>query len=201
MTCLLVATGNFHKTGEIRAILGPGFAVTDLAAHPEITPAEESGATFSENAALKAVGASLLFDGLVIADDSGLEVDALGGAPGVLSARYSGIDATDATNRAKLLVELGKTAAAPRRARFHCVIALARDGGVVATFDGAVEGRIIEEERGAGGFGYDPLFVPDGYEQTFGEIPAHVKNSLSHRARALAKLAAFLADYGMDKRA
>jgi XTP/dITP diphosphohydrolase len=172
-----------------------------LTAHPEITPAEETGATFSENAALKAVGASRFFDGLVIADDSGLEVDALGGAPGVVSARYSGVGATDATNRAKLLAELGKTGDAPRAARFHCVIALARGGGVVATFDGAVEGRIMDMERGDGGFGYDPLFVPDGCGQTFAELSAAVKNSLSHRARALAKLAAFLADYGMDKQA
>jgi XTP/dITP diphosphohydrolase len=201
MNQLLVATGNAHKTWEIRAILGQGFTVTDLTAHPEIVPAEETGTTFAENATLKAAGASRCFDGLVIADDSGLEVDALGGAPGVVSARYSGADATDASNRAKLLAELAKTGAAPRTARFHCVIALARGGEVLATYDGAVEGRIIDSERGDGGFGYDSLFVPDGYGQTFAELPAEVKNTLSHRARALAKLAAFLADYGMDKRA
>jgi XTP/dITP diphosphohydrolase len=139
----------------------------------------------------------------VIADDSGLEVDTLGGAPGVISARYSGPGATDASNRAKLLAELRPflhDPAAPVTARFHCVIALAHGGKLAGTFDGAVEGRILAEERGGGGFGYDPLFVPDGFDQTFAELPAETKNALSHRSSALAKLTAFLAEYEMDKR-
>jgi XTP/dITP diphosphohydrolase len=188
MTSLLAATANRHKAAEIRAMLGPRFSVTDLSAHPEITPAEETGATFEENAALKAAGASRCFDGIVLADDSGLEVDALGGAPGVFSARYSGAGATDASNRARLLAELAKTGDARRAARFRCVIALARAGEIVVTFDGAVEGRIIGGERGEGGFGYDPLFVPEGFGQTFAELPAAVKNTLSHRGRAMEKL-------------
>jgi XTP/dITP diphosphohydrolase len=189
---LLVATKNAHKTGEIRAILGIEWDVTDLTAHSEIEAPEETGATFRDNATLKAVAASQLFDGLVLADDSGLEVDALAGAPGVRSARYSGANATDATNRAKLLEALANTPAEKRTARFRCVIALAENGDVLGSFSGAVEGRILPGERGAGGFGYDSLFVPDGYDQSFGELSSEVKNRLSHRARALAAVVEFL---------
>ncbi len=194
MPSLLLATRNKHKTTEIRAILGAEWTVTDLSTHPDWPEVEETGATFAENAALKAVAASARAPGVwIVADDSGLEVDALGGAPGVHSARYSGIEATDADNRAKLLQELTRVGpAAPRTARFHCVIALARDGRSEASFDGTVEGSVVDRERGAGGFGYDPLFVPQGYQDTFGELPAAVKNSMSHRGRALAKAIAFL---------
>jgi XTP/dITP diphosphohydrolase len=185
---LLVATKNSHKTAEIRAMLGPGWEVTDLNAYPEVPAPEETGATFAENAAIKAIAASQLFPDLVLADDSGLEVDALGGAPGVFSARYAGPGATDADNRARLLRELAATGARgkDRTARFRCVLALARHGQVLATFDGAVEGIIINEEKGDGGFGYDALFVPEGHCETFGQLPEKVKNGLSHRARALA---------------
>ncbi len=186
---LLIATKNAHKTGEIRAILGPGWEVEDLTAHPEIAAPEETGATFAENAAIKAVAASELFPGVVLADDSGLEVDALGGAPGVRSARFAGPGATDADNRARLLREL---TGFPSPARFRCVMALARAGEVLATFSGAVEGTIVGGERGAGGFGYDALFVPEGFAQTFGELPGKTKNGLSHRARALAQARDFL---------
>ena len=186
---LLIATKNAHKTGEIAAILGDDWQVEDLTRHPEIAAPEETGATFAENAAIKAVAASRLFPGFVLADDSGLEVDALGGAPGVTSARYAGPGATDADNRARLLRELR---AFPSPARFRCVIVVARDGVVLGTFSGAVEGAIVAEERGAGGFGYDPLFVPEGFTQTFGELPAATKNGLSHRACALAQAGEFL---------
>lgn len=194
MIPLLLATHNLHKTAEVRAILGPGFEVTDLTAWPGALEPEETGLTFSENAALKALAASPLVgpEAWVLADDSGLEVDALGGAPGVWSARYSGQQGDNAGHRAKLLAELVKVGAtgAQRRGRFRCVLALARAGQVVAEFEGAVEGHIAPAERGAGGFGYDSLFIPEGANDTFGELSETVKNSLSHRARALAALAA-----------
>ncbi len=189
MPKLLVATRNAHKTGEIRAILGDRWEVSDLNAHPDVPTPEETGETFAENAAIKALAASSRFEGIVLADDSGLEVDALGGLPGVRSARYAGEGATDAANRAKLLAALAADAVRgkARSARFHCAMVLAEGGAVLGTFDGAVEGVIINAERGEGGFGYDPLFVPEGYCETFGQLPAEVKNQLSHRARALAK--------------
>lgn len=192
---LLIATKNAHKTAEIGAMLS-GWEVTDLTAHPDIPAPEETGTTFAENAAIKAVAATLRFPGLVLSDDSGLEVDALGGAPGVISARYAGLTATDADNRARLLRELHAAGARgkARSARFRCVLALAEGGAVLGTFDGAVEGTIINEEKGAGGFGYDALFVPEGFCKTFGQLPPETKNQLSHRARALAKVAAFLAN-------
>lgn len=191
MRPLLIATKNAHKTAEIAAMLAGAFAVTDLNAHPEVPPADETGETFEANAIIKAVEASRIFSGIVLSDDSGLEVDALGGAPGVRSARYSGEGATDASNRAKLLAALSGVAF-PRTARFRCVMALAESGRVLATFSGAVEGEIIDAERGAGGFGYDALFIPAGHAGTFAELPAEVKNQLSHRARALEQARAWL---------
>jgi XTP/dITP diphosphohydrolase len=191
MRRLLIATKNAHKTIEFAALLGPDWEVTDLNAHPEIPAPEEIGTTFAENAAIKAIAASLLFPGLVLADDSGLEVDALSGAPGVRSARYAGETASDADNRAKLLHELDGVRGKDRSARFRCALAVAETGSVVAACDGAVEGVIINAERGSNGFGYDALFVPDGYCETFAQLPAEVKNLLSHRARAFAKAHAF----------
>jgi XTP/dITP diphosphohydrolase len=195
MPRLLIATKNAHKTAEIRAILGDGWKVTDLNDHRSAVSPAETGTTFAENAAIKAAAASHTFPGLVLADDSGLEVDALGGAPGVYSARYAGPNATDAENRAKLLRELSADGARgkARSARFHCAMCIAQDGAVLETFDGAVEGVIINSERGDGGFGYDPLFVPEGYCETFGQLPAEVKNGMSHRGRALAKAREWLA--------
>lgn len=194
MPRLLIATKNAHKAQEIRAILGPAWTVTDLNAHRSVVPPEETGATFEENAIIKAEAASHTFPGLVLSDDSGLEVDALDGAPGVISARYAGLKATDADNRAKLLRELETDGARgkARSARFRCVMCVAQDGRVLGTFDGAVEGVIINAERGEGGFGYDSLFVPTGYCETFAQLSAEVKNRESHRARALAKAHAFL---------
>lgn len=189
---LLLATRNAHKTREVREILGAGWIVADLTAHPEIADVEETGATFEENARLKAVAAARHFDGWVMADDSGLEVDALGGAPGVRSARFAGDGATMAGNRALLRERLAGVPAGDRAARFRCALALARDGEVVAVFDGVVEGTVIDVERGGGGFGYDPLFVPEGHDRTFAELPAAVKHTLSHRGRAMARLAEFL---------
>jgi len=189
-----LATRNSHKTREIQEILGPGFAVSDLSGRADIPEVAETGRTFEENAILQAVATSQHVPGLVLADDSGLEVDVLGGAPGVLSARYSGESSDDSQNVIKLLREI--TRADPnkqnRRARFRCVLAAARDGELLKTFTGDVAGEIIESPRGAGGFGYDPVFVPQGSDQTFAELPAAVKNRISHRARAVAAAIPFL---------
>lgn len=194
MTPLLVATRNAHKTGEIAAMLAGFFDVSDLRGLPGAPDVEETGGTFFENAALKANAISAFTGGWTLADDSGIEVDALGGAPGVRSARFAGESATDADNNRLLLGRLAALPDAPRTARFRCVLALSRRGEIVATFDGTVEGRVIGELRGPGGFGYDPLFIPEGHETTFGELPAEVKNGISHRSRALAKFRAWLAE-------
>ncbi len=199
MPKLLVATGNRHKTEEFRQILSQvagDWEVQDLKDHPQLVSPEETGLTFVENSRIKALAAAdaLGPDWLVVADDSGLEVDALDGNPGVWSARYAGPEATDADNRAKLLAELAArgTPAEGRTARFVCSIVLARQGQVLGEFLGKVEGRITDQEVGSGGFGYDSLFVPDGHEATFGELPAAVKNAISHRARASAGLVTYL---------
>jgi len=191
---LLVATRNAHKTREIQHILGSGFSVRDLRAYPQISEIIETGTSFEENAKLKALGVSTKLPGLVIADDSGLEVDALGGAPGIHSARYAGANATDTEKIDKLLEELARVRAKndSRRARFHCLLALARNGEVLGVFEGTVEGQITQQPRGSHGFGYDPIFVPKGFERTFGELGPAEKNQLSHRARALEKLRTFL---------
>ena len=187
---LVIATRNAHKPREIQHILGPEFTVRDLGAHPEISQIPESGTSFEENAKLKAVAASKQLPDLVIADDSGLEVDALGGAPGIYSARYAGANATDNEKIATLLRELSRVGATDdaRRARFRCVVALARNGNLLGTFEGITEGNIADKPRGNRGFGYDPIFVPEGFEQTFGELPAEVKNTISHRAKAMRAL-------------
>ena len=191
---LLVATRNAHKTEEIQRILGPQFNVTDLAAHPEIPHIAESGTTFQENAILKAVAVSKRMPGFVIADDSGLEAEALGGAPGIHSARYAGMNATDQEKIDKLLKELTRVGATKnaRRARFRCVLALACKGNVLGAFEGIIEGQIADRPRGSHGFGYDPIFMPEGFQQTFGELAPAEKNQLSHRARALERLRTFL---------
>lgn len=196
MRTLTIGTRNRHKTGEFAAMLGPGWAVEDLAGRPDLPEPHENGSTFAENAAIKAVAASLALPGLVLADDSGLEVDALNGAPGVHSARYAGPGATDAANRQRLLRELAHcrhAACEPISARFRCAIAVAEAGRVLAEFSGAVEGRIVLAEAGTGGFGYDSLFIPDGFDRTFGELDAETKNGLSHRARAMAGVIEWLA--------
>jgi XTP/dITP diphosphohydrolase len=189
-----VATRNAHKAREIQHILGSGFSVRDLRAYPQISEIIETGTSFEQNAKLKALGVSTKLPGLVVADDSGLEVDALGGAPGIHSARYAGANATDTEKIDKLLEELARVRAKndSRRARFHCLLALARNGEVLGVFEGTVEGQITQQPRGSHGFGYDPIFVPKGFERTFGELGPAEKNQLSHRARALEKLRTFL---------
>ena len=191
---LLVATRNPHKTRELQQILGSELTVRDLRAYPEISEIIETGTSFEENAKLKALAVSRKLPELVIADDSGLEVDALGGAPGIYSARYAGTNATNKERIDKLLEELGQVdpTKEQRGARFRCVLALARNGEVLGTFEGIVEGQIADRPRGSHGFGYDPIFVPNGFQQTFGQLRPEEKNQLSHRARALEKLRAFL---------
>ena len=189
---LVIATRNAHKTQEIREMLGDRYRVLDVNDFPNLPGVEETGTTFLENATLKAVAISRHVTGLVLSDDSGLEVDALGGAPGVWSSSYGGEEGNHPKNNARLLAEMaGKD---DRTARFRCTMVLAEDGHVLADFSGTVEGRILESPYGAGGFGYDPLFAPEGYDQTFAELGAEVKNALSHRGRALAKVIAWLDD-------
>ena len=187
---LIIATRNAHKTAEIRAMIGDRFEVLDVTSFPECPEIEETGTTFLENARLKAEGISRVIDGWVLSDDSGLEVDALGGAPGVWSSSFGGEEGNHAMNNARLLREMaGKV---DRRARFRCTMVLARGGKEIANFSGTVEGTIIDDARGAKGFGYDPLFVPEGHAATFAELGDEIKNSLSHRSRALTQAVEFL---------
>jgi len=218
MTTLLIATRNAHKVGEIQSILGPDFRCLTLKEFPDAPPVIEDAPTFAGNATKKAVElARWLASGainyqpstinFVLADDSGLEVDVLNGAPGVHSARFAALDKTenskDGDNNAKLMRLLKDVPPDERTARFRCVIALVpvsdqkiessspvcyADELEAQTFDGACEGRIQSTASGHGGFGYDPLFIPDGFKQSFAELGEDVKNQLSHRAKALAKL-------------
>jgi XTP/dITP diphosphohydrolase len=220
MTTLLIATRNAHKVGEIQAILGAQFYCLTLKEFPGAPPVVEDADTFAGNATKKAVelarwltqnesGQRTAESGnfFVLADDSGLEVDALNGAPGVHSARFAALDKTenskDADNNAKLLRLLKDVPPEKCTARFRCVLALVpvppekiesaspvcfADEFEAQIFDGACEGRIQLTASGAGGFGYDPLFVPDGFAQSFAKLGEQVKNRLSHRAKAVAKL-------------
>jgi XTP/dITP diphosphohydrolase len=186
---LVLATQNANKNREFRELLGGRFEIRDLSSLPEIEMPDETGSTFAENAILKAIAVSKdrhLRNRFVIADDSGLEVDALGGAPGIYSARYAGEPACDAANIDKLLRELKNVA--KRSARFRCVIVLARAGSVLGTFDGVVEGTIVDLPRGKHGFGYDPIFQPIGFDETFSEMTSDLKNQISHRAKAIMAL-------------
>jgi XTP/dITP diphosphohydrolase len=205
-TALLLGTRNPGKIHEIKLIIGDlGLELRSLMEFPGVDVAEENAATYAENAIAKARFYARETGLVALADDSGLEVEALGGAPGVISARYAGEHATDADRRTLLLSELAKTgsenrrarenrlARDNRRARFVCAIAVAApDGPVLNLSEGICEGTITFAPRGSSGFGYDPLFVPDGYDQTFAELPDDVKNCISHRARALTNLRASL---------
>jgi XTP/dITP diphosphohydrolase len=191
---LVIATRNAHKTQEIREMIGDRFEVRDVNDFPGLPAVEETGTTFLENATLKALAISREVAGKVLSDDSGLEVDALGGAPGVGSSSYGGEEGNHPKNNARLLAEMaGK---ADRAARFRCTMVLAEGGKVLADFSGTVEGRILEAPYGAGGFGYDPLFAPEGHEKSFAELGAAVKNALSHRGRALAEVVVWLESGG-----
>ena len=196
-TQLLIATFNAGKVREMQSLLdGLPVRLRSLTEFKEVSEVEETGSTFAGNAALKARGYAAQTGLLTLADDSGLEVDALGGAPGVLSARYGGEDATDASRTARLLAELARTNDARRRARFVCVIAIADPSAyLVHTSTGTCEGSIAFAPRGENGFGYDPVFIPDGYQESFGELSSEIKQRISHRARAVRAARPFLIDY------
>jgi len=187
---LVIASTNVHKIREFRAMLKPVFKfdVLSLCDFPNYKPPEETGATFEENAILKAVHCATALNRWTIADDSGLVVSALHGAPGIHSARYAGQDATDADNRKKLLDAMRHLLEEDRNAMFECCIALASPSGLKKCTRGICEGTLLSQERGGGGFGYDPLFIKQGYNKTFSELEESTKNRISHRRKALDKL-------------
>lgn len=181
---LLVASRNKHKLEEIRAIFNlPDIVLSSAGEFPGLPEVIEDGTSFQANAVKKAVTLAMISRLWTIADDSGLEVDALGGAPGIHSARYAGEPVDYAANNAKLLKELEGISL--RSARFWCVVALASPSGRAQIVEAKCEGHIINELRGKEGFGFDPLFVPEGYEYTFAEMNADLKNMISHRSMAL----------------
>lgn len=191
---LLVATGNKGKLGELKGLLTDMpidlLSLGDIGSLEEI---DETGGTFGENAMLKASGYAIHAGVLTLADDSGLEVLALDNRPGVLSARYGGVDLGFDQKMLLLLEELEKTGGENRRARFLCSIAIADAAGeIVHCAEGICNGTIAQKPRGKGGFGYDPLFIPDGFENTFGELPNAVKQKISHRFRAFEQIIPFL---------
>jgi XTP/dITP diphosphohydrolase len=192
--CLLLGTRNVGKVREIETILGDvpwGFC--SLEEFDDVGVAAETAPTYAENAIAKAQFYARATGLWALADDSGLEVEVLDGAPGVFSARYAGTGASDADRRRLLLSQLAEVPAEERRARFVCVVAIALpDGTVLNASEGTCAGKIIFAPRGTGGFGYDPLFVPDGFDKTFAELSDSVKNKISHRARALLKTREFL---------
>lgn len=187
---LVIASTNMHKVREFRTMLKNflRFDLLSLCDFPDYVPPEETGKTFEENAALKANHAAKTLDRWVIADDSGLVVPALGGAPGVLSARFAGKDATDFENRKRLLDEMQHLMEEDRQAFFECSIALASPVGVKKCVKGICEGTLLSKDRGGSGFGYDSLFVKHGYNQTFAELNESIKNRISHRRKALDKM-------------
>lgn len=183
---MVIATSNTGKAREMRAVLeGLPVRWTTLADYPPCPKPVESADTFEGNARLKAVYYSRLLACWTLADDSGLEVDALQGAPGVHSARYAGADAGDAANNARLVRELRAAAPAARTARFRCVLALADSGDVLAVTSGSVEGTIIDTPLGSNGFGYDPHFLVPEFGLTAAQMPPELKNRISHRGQAL----------------
>ena len=188
---LIFATHNEHKTREIREKLGRDtFEVKSLKELDYHSDIPETGTTLEENAAIKAETIYRHYGEPCFADDTGLEVESLNGAPGVYSARYAGENATFEDNVNKLLSAL--KGQEDRRARFRTVIAFCDKNGHTHYFDGTVEGVINEDKSGQGGFGYDPIFQPSGYSQTFAEMPPELKNEISHRGRALDKFVAFM---------
>lgn len=191
---LLIATSNAGKLYEMTSTLSSAdIGVRSLIEFPDIREIDESGPTFIENAMLKAAGYAIQTGRLSLADDSGLEVRALDGRPGVLSARYGGTSLTFAARIELLLSELKRTNDPERLARFSCAMAVANPSGkILFVSEGICPGRISREPRGPGGFGYDPIFVPEGFDQTFGELPPAVKQEISHRARALEPIIPFL---------
>lgn len=195
MKKVVVATKNQGKIAEIEAMLCKfGTAVASLADYENIPEAIENGTTFLENAIIKARHYASYTKEICLADDSGLEVDALEGAPGVFSARYAGEDASDADNNKKLLAQLEDIPAAKRTARFRCVLAVVDGNKVLFTAQGSIEGVILKEPQGESGFGYDPLFYVPRLGKTLAEVTMAEKNAISHRGQALSNLRAMLAE-------
>ena len=187
MKTIVAATGNRHKVQEMQEILSQkGYQVISAEEMGGMPDVLEDAGTFEGNAAKKALETARFLNCTVLADDSGLEVLALNCEPGVYSARYAGEGGNDGRNLRKLLDKM--QGISDRRARFVCVIVVASPDGIIATSRGEVNGTIALEAAGDGGFGYDPCFIPDGYDKTFGQLPPEVKNSLSHRANALKAL-------------
>ena len=194
---IVFATNNSHKLSEIRQIFGSDFEIlslNDIDCHEDIP---ETADTIEGNALQKAQYIYDHYHLCCFADDTGLEVDALGGAPGVHSARYAGEGHDSEANMQKLLAELGENN--NRKARFRTIIALIEEEGGIKTFEGIVEGHIAYEKSGHAGFGYDPLFIPEGYDQSFAELGIELKNKISHRARAVAKLEEYLKELRVEK--
>ncbi len=191
---LVLATTNVHKVREFRAILKayPWIDLLSLRDFPQYVPPEETGTTFAKNAELKATHAASALSRWTLADDSGLVVPALGGLPGVHSARFAGMHASDADNRKKLLREMESYSDDARNAYFECALALASPAGFQKSVHGTCEGSLLSSEKGGGGFGYDPLFIKHGYSKTFSELEEAIKNRISHRRKALDKLIPFL---------
>ena len=194
---LLIATNNPGKLAELRQSMSDLplelLSLSDIGCSVEI---EETGATFCENAFLKASGYARLANIFALADDSGLEVEALGGRPGVLSARYGGTHVGFDRKMSMLLGELERSGDVDRRAQFVCSIAIAdASGEIVHSAEGICNGTIAASPRGSNGFGYDPIFIPDGFEKTFGELDDAVKRKISHRARAFCEIMPFLRDF------
>ena len=195
-TCtIILASRNRKKAREVSEILAPaGFTVIPVTDFPNVPDVEEDGSTFAENAAKKAREVALRLNRWVIGEDSGLQVDALGGAPGIYSARYSGEGATDERNNQKLIAELDVVSDDKRGAGYVCSVALSDPKGQIRiACEGTCRGRILREAQGTGGFGYDPYFLIPEYHLTFGQLSSVVKHRLSHRARAFAKFVPLLA--------
>ena len=204
MRQLLIATSNAGKVREFREMLGGadgGFEWSDLSRHPGVTPVEEPGRTFLANACLKASGYAVQLKTWALADDSGLEIDALGGSPGVSSARWAKLNEAgdgDADNNALLLRQLDEVADARRTARFVCVLALADpDGRIILTARDAVEGTILRSPRGSNGFGYDPLFYVEELGKSTAELSPAEKHAVSHRGKALRRMRELMGRAGL----
>ncbi|MFH1479345.1 MAG: XTP/dITP diphosphatase [Candidatus Omnitrophota bacterium] len=193
---LIVATRNKDKLKEIKALLkGIPLDVVSLGSFSGVPEVIEDGKTLEANATKKAKETSSFLNTLVIADDSGLEVRHLGNQPGVYSARFSGKDATYTSNNKKLLDMLEGVSVSKRKARFRCCIAIADKGKIIKVVEGKVIGKIVYKPKGRSGFGYDPVFIPDGYKKTYAELGIKEKNKISHRGKALLKVKKALMEY------
>lgn len=187
---LVIASKNIHKIREFKEMFSKTspIDILSLMDFPDYVPPKETGKTFRENAILKAEHAAKTLNQWVVSDDSGLVVPSLSGAPGVYSARFAGENSTDKDNRVKLLKKMQGFNEEKRQAYYQCVIALASSDSLIKCFEGSCEGKIDHEEKGGGGFGYDPLFIKHGYSKTFAQLEDSIKNRVSHRRKALDKL-------------